>query len=96
MGDRRNAAQAAELARALRDQLRDMTTQLARVESRVLGVTTWNRPAHETRLDAAALRRDIAEAKRHMDRLQRRYLSGDERVPGRCIGGWRAVTPVGG
>ena len=63
MGDRRNAAQAAELARALRDQLRDMTTQLARVESHVLRVTTWNRPAHEMRLEAAALRRDIAEAR---------------------------------
>jgi type IV pilus biogenesis protein CpaD/CtpE len=47
MGDRCNAAQAAELVRALRDQLRDMTTQLTRVESHVLRVTAWNRPAHE-------------------------------------------------
>lgn len=84
MGDR-NAAQAAELVSALRDQLREMTTQLARVEHRLLRLTAWNHPAHELRLEAAALRRDIAEAKMHMDRLQRRYPSSDERNPGRCL-----------
>jgi uncharacterized protein YqiB (DUF1249 family) len=77
MGDR-NAAQAAELVRALREQLRDMTDQLARVEHQLPRLTAWNHPAHEMRLEAAALRRDIAEAQVHIDRLQRRYyLSGD-------------------
>jgi uncharacterized coiled-coil protein SlyX len=68
-------AQAAQLVRALRDQLREMTTQLAWADSR-------NIPGphgHATRLDAAALRRDIAEAQMHIDRLQRRYLLADER-----------------
>jgi hypothetical protein len=35
---------------------------------------------HRNHLEAAALRRDIAEARMHIDRLQRRYLSGDERT----------------
>ncbi|MGO9153664.1 hypothetical protein [Mycobacterium sp.] len=39
------------------------------------------------RMDAAALRRDIAEAQMHIDRLQRRYLSGDERTQQRPAGG---------
>jgi hypothetical protein len=67
-------AQAVQLVRALRDQLREMTAQLAWADSR-------NVPGphgHATRLDAAALRRDIAEAQMHIDRLQRRYLIGDE------------------
>lgn len=77
MGDR-NAAQAAELVRALREQLRDMTDQLARVEHQLPRLTAWNHPAHELRLEAAALRRDIGEAQVYIDRLQRRnYLSGD-------------------
>ena len=38
------------------------------------------RNGHPMRLEAAALRRDIAEAQMHVDRLQRRYLSGDERI----------------
>jgi hypothetical protein len=32
------------------------------------------------RLEAAALRRDIQEAQFLIDRLQRRYLNGDERT----------------
>jgi len=68
-------AQAAQLVRALRDQLREMTAQLTWADSR-------NVPGphgHATQLDAAALRRDIAEAQMHIDRLQRRYLPGEER-----------------
>jgi ubiquinone biosynthesis protein UbiJ len=76
MGDC-DAAQAAELIRALCDQLRELTHQLIGVDGR--DVTTSSR-ASAKRLEAAALRRDIAEAQRHIDRLQRRYLSGDTRA----------------
>jgi len=77
MGDC-DAAQAVELIRALCDQLREMTHQLAGGDSR--DVTTTRR-ASAKRLEAAALRRDIAEAqKRHIDRLQRRCLCGDTRA----------------
>jgi len=64
------AAQAAELVRALRHQLHDMTTQLARVERQ--DVTTMRKGR------AAALRRDIKEAQALIDQLQRRYLNGEE------------------
>ena len=77
MGDY-EAAQAAELVRALRHQLHEMTTQLARVQRQVLRVTPWNGRARAMRLEAAALRRDMQEAHVLIDRLQRRYLSGDE------------------
>jgi hypothetical protein len=70
------AAQAVELVRALRHQLHEMTTQLARVERQ--GVTGRNGRACALRLDAAALRRDMQEAQVLIDRLQRRYLNGDE------------------
>lgn len=70
-------AQAVELVRALRHQLREMTAQLACVE----------RQACAMRLEAAALRRDIREAQVLIDRLQRRYLSGDERTQQRPAGG---------
>lgn len=79
MGDC-DAAQAAELVRALREQLRDMTTQLARVEHQLLQITLWSRAARAQRLEAAALHRDIAEAQMHIDRLYRRYLNGAERT----------------
>ena len=73
MGDC-DAAQAVELIRALCDQLREMTHHLAWVDSR--DVTTTSQ-AGAKRLEAAALRRDIAEAQMHIDRLQHRYFSGD-------------------
>ena len=76
MGDC-DAAQARELVRALRDQLHEMTTQLARVEHQVLQMTLWNRAARARRLEAAALRRDIAEAQMYIDRLYRNYLNGN-------------------
>ena len=66
-------AQAVELIRALHGQRREMTTQLASLQSQELAAT--NGRASEMRRDAAALRRDIQEAQAHIDRLQRRYLT---------------------
>ena len=76
-------AQARELIRALCDHLREMTHHLARVEARYVPGATGN-PA---RLEAVGLRRDIAEAQMHVDRLQRRYLSSEERIQPRPAGG---------
>lgn len=69
------AAQAAEFIRALRVQLREMTGRLTWIERQ--GVT--GQSSREIRLKAAALRREIQEAQILIDRLQRRYLYGDER-----------------
>jgi hypothetical protein len=63
-------AQARELIRALRDRLREMTAKVALLERQDVAL----------RLEAAALRRDIAEAHALIDRLQSRYLSSDERT----------------
>jgi hypothetical protein len=60
-----------ELVRALCHQLHGMTTQLDRLERQ--GVTGTNGRACAIRLEAAALRKDIREAQRHIDRLCRRY-----------------------
>jgi len=67
-----------ELVRALRHQLDEMTTQLAWVQRQ--DVTGRNGRACAMRLEAAALHRDIREAEFLIDRLQRRYLNGDERT----------------
>jgi hypothetical protein len=75
MGDC-DVAQAAELIRALRDHLREMTAQLTRIERQDL--TDAKGRTHGMRPEAAALLRDIREAQALIDRLQRRYLSGDE------------------
>ena len=72
------AAQTVELVRALRHQLHEMTTQLAWAERR--DVSGRNGRACAMRMEAAALRRDIQEAQFLIDRLQRRYLNGDERT----------------
>jgi hypothetical protein len=64
-------AQARELIRALCDHLREMTRHLARIDGRDAPGPIGN----PMRLEASALRRDIAEAQMHVDRLQRRYLS---------------------
>ncbi|MGO9153667.1 hypothetical protein [Mycobacterium sp.] len=85
----RDPAQAVELVRALCDQLREMIHHLAWVEGDVLGPNS-----HAMRLQAAALRRDIAEAQMHVDRLQRRYLIGSDRSqerPARRTAASRAV-----
>jgi hypothetical protein len=58
-----------------------MTTQLAWVERQ--DVTGRNGRACAMRMEAAALRRDIQEAEFLIDRLQRRYLNGDQRAQGR-------------
>jgi hypothetical protein len=71
-----DAAQAVELIRALRHQLHEMTTKLAWVEHQ--DVTARNGRACAMRMEAAALRRDIKEARDYIDQLQRRYLNGDE------------------
>jgi hypothetical protein len=61
MGER-DAAQAAQLIRALREARDKMISQM-----------TWHEK-HDRQLDAAALRRDINEAQAHITHLQRRYL----------------------
>lgn len=72
------AAQATQLVRALGEQLHKIANQSARLER--LGVGT-SRRASEFRLEAAALRRDIQDARNHIDRLQRRYLTSVEIGP---------------
>ena len=67
-----DAAQAVELIRALREQLHQMTHQLAWLDRQDL-IGNGTR-ASAMRCEAAALRRDINEAKVYIDRLQRRYL----------------------
>jgi hypothetical protein len=69
----RDAAQAVELVRALRNQLHEMTHQLARLERR--DVTGTSSRASAIRCEATALRRDINEAQILIDRLQRCYLN---------------------
>lgn len=70
----REAAQAVELVRALRHQLHNMTTQLARVERQHV----TGRTGRERRMEAAELRRDIKEAQTLIDQLEHRYLNRDE------------------
>ena len=67
-------AQAVEFVRALRAQLRKMTSQLAWIERQDIREA---QRAHEMRREAAALRRDIREAQILIDRLHRRYLSSN-------------------
>ena len=71
-------AQAVEFTRALRIQLGEMTNQLVWIERQ--DVTASNARACAMRVEAAALRRDIQEAQFLIERLQRRYLNGDERT----------------
>ena len=73
--DGRDAAQAVELVRALRDQLHKMTCQLAWLETQ--DVTATNGRASGIRHEAAVLRRDISEARFLIDRLERGYLNGN-------------------
>jgi hypothetical protein len=63
MGER-DAAQAAQLIRALCDLRNEMISQVNWLEK------------HGSPLDATALRRDINEAQGHITRLERRYLAG--------------------
>ena len=68
-----------QLVRALRDQLSELTAQLAQVERQDVTLMKKGR-ASAVRLHAAALRRDIKEAQALIEQLQRRYLPGDEGV----------------
>jgi len=61
----RDAAQAAQLIRAL-----------CEVRDKMISQMTWLEK-HDRQLDAAALRRDVNEAQAHITRLHRRYLGGD-------------------
>ncbi len=69
------AAQAIRLVSALRAQLEEMITQLARAERKAAAARSSSAMA-AMRTDAAMLRRDIDEAQVLIDRLHRRYLSG--------------------
>jgi hypothetical protein len=80
--DEVDAGQAVELIRALREQLHQMTHQLASLD-RQDAMGTSSR-ASAVRSEAAALRRDINEAKVFIDRLQRRYLISDAPAPRRA------------
>lgn len=73
--DERDAAQAAELVRALRNQLHVMTHELVRLERQ--DVTGTSSQASAIRCKAATLRRDINEAQTLVDLLQLRYLNRD-------------------
>jgi hypothetical protein len=75
-----DAAQAVELVGALREKLHQMTHQLGRLEHKNL--TGMNSRASTMRCEAAALQRDINEARILIDRLQRRYLNSDGARPG--------------
>ena len=67
--DVRDAAQAAELIRAL-SELRD----------KMIDRATWLEK-HDRQSDAAALRRDVAQAQAHITHLHRRYLGRDIQAP---------------
>lgn len=84
MVDDCNRAQAVELIRALQNQLREMTAQLSWAEPQ--DGTASNGRTGETRIETAALRRDIQEAQAHIDRLQRRYLGVPSGVGARARG----------
>jgi len=71
-------AQAVEFIRALCAKRDEMALQLTWVEQRA--VNTEGSRASAMRSDAAALRRDINEALFLINRLQRRYLNGNERT----------------
>ena len=73
--DARDAAQAAELVRALRNQLHVMTHELVRLERQDVTGTGTSSRASAIRCEAAALRRDINEAQTLVDLLQLRYLN---------------------
>jgi hypothetical protein len=88
--DEVDAAQAVELIRALRDQLHQMTHQLAWLDRQ--DVTGTNSRASAIRSEAAALRRDINEAKVFIDRLQRRHLNSDAHTPRRVSDTTRSLN----
>ncbi|HEY3995232.1 MAG TPA: hypothetical protein VGM40_04650 [Mycobacterium sp.] len=72
-----DAAQAVELVRALRAKVDEMSVQLALVEHRAVSARSASM-ALALRSEAAALRRDIAEALFLITRLQHRYPNVDD------------------
>ena len=71
MGER-DAPQAAELIRALRELRDEMIDRMTWLEK------------HDRQSDAAALRRDVNEAQAHITRLHRRYWGRDIQAPQRA------------
>jgi hypothetical protein len=90
VGDQQ-AAPDVELVSALRHELHEMTAQLAWVERQ--NVAGRNGRACATRMEAAALRRDIQETQFLIDRRQRRYLSGGTGQPHTAVA--FPASPVG-
>jgi hypothetical protein len=77
---------------ALNEGVETLTLEGRRAKSRRVGLlarrTVRVRSSRDARLRSAqALRRDIAGAQSHIDRLQRRYLSGGGRIQQRSAGG---------
>ena len=77
MEDQR-AAQAVKFISALRDHVNEMMAQVAWLERKGARAKSSSMVS-ATRVEAAALRRDIAEAQVLIDRLRSRYSKGDQR-----------------
>ena len=78
--DQRDAAQATELVRALRERLHEMTCRLVRVERQ--GLAGTNSPASAIQCEAAELRRDISRAQILVNRVERHVEPrGTSRLP---------------
>lgn len=75
----REAAQAVKFIITLREHVNEMTAQLARLEDKSARATGASMVA-ATRVEAAALRRDISEAQLLIERLRTRYLKADQRT----------------
>jgi small-conductance mechanosensitive channel len=74
------AAQAAELVRALRAKLNEMTARLDWVERQAVTSSGSLASVMRSEAAAAALRLDIDEALVLINRLQRRYQNLDQRT----------------
>jgi hypothetical protein len=70
-------AQALALIRALRENLNEMSAQLAFIERKGAAAKSSSMVS-ATRLEAAALRRDMNEAQVLIDRLRSHYLTYDD------------------
>ena len=77
MEDQR-AAQAVKFISALRDHVNEMMAQVAWLERKGARAKSSSMVS-ATRVEAAALRRDISEARVLIDRLHSRYLTAHER-----------------
>lgn len=80
--DQRDAAQAIELVRALRERLHEMTCRLVRLERQ--GLSGRDSPRSAILSEATEPRREISGAQILVNRLERNYLNGngyDPRIP---------------